>query len=93
MENVMDKYIVFIKHNESRAILKKLVTRSTIKDLKQFGFTKHHIEVEADNEKEAIKKINEFSNGYLNTLSSFAGNVFICCACVAVMALIYFFAL
>ncbi|WP_300002582.1 hypothetical protein [uncultured Cedecea sp.] len=87
----MEKYVVFIKDNESKAIPKKLVTRSTIKDLKQFGFTKHHVEVEADNEKDAIRKVNEFSNGYLNSLSSFTGSVFICCAVVVIVALMYLF--
>ncbi len=52
---MMNRYF-FIKSDESKVLEKEVVTREIIKDMKRKGFRKHHIEVEADNESDAIKK-------------------------------------
>jgi len=43
----MIKYVIFIKNDESKviskAIPKEFVTNAFIKEMKQKGFTKHHI--------------------------------------------------
>lgn len=87
----MNTYVVFIKENESKAIVKKLVTKELKLDLKQQGFTRHHKEVEAENEKDAIRKLNEFSEGYLDSLKGLSGSAVICAISVIAIALIYFF--
>lgn len=87
----MRKYVIFIKNNGSKVIDKESVTPSFVKEMKQRGFRKHHTEIEAENEKEAISELNQNSEDYLNSLRDFSGSVFICSACVIIMALIYFF--
>jgi len=91
MEVIMQKYVIFIKTDESKVIQKESVTSSFIKDMKQKGFRKHHIEVEAENEKEAIIKLNEHSEGYLSSLKDLSGSAVICAVCFGVVALIYIF--
>jgi len=90
MEEMMHKYVIFIKNNESKVIQKESITRSFIKEMKQKGFREHHVEVEAENEKEAINKLNENSEDYLNSLSEFSGSIFIIASCVVIMILVYF---
>ncbi|MNG51934.1 hypothetical protein D3C81_12690 [compost metagenome] len=87
----MSKYVVFIKNDDSKAIKKESITHTLIKEMKSKGFRKHHVEVEAENEKEAINNLNENNEVFFNSLSEFSGNVFICSACVVIIALIYFF--
>lgn len=87
----MRKYVFFIKSDKSKVIQKEYVTHSFIQEMKQKGFRKHHIEVEAENEKEAIDKLNENSESYLSSLREFSGNAVICAVVFGVMALIYFF--
>ncbi len=87
----MRKYVIFIKSDESKVIPKESVTHFFIKEMKQKGFRKHHVEVEAENEKEAINKLNENSEGYLNSLRELSGSTVICSVCVIIVALIYFF--
>lgn len=91
MEEIMSKYVVFINNDNAKAIPKGSVTHSLIKEMKQKGFRKHHSEVEAGNEKEAISKLNTDSKDYLDSLREFSGSVFICSACVVIISLIYFF--
>lgn len=87
----MEKYIVFIKGDESKVILKSLVTAAVSHELRSQGFRKHHIEVDAKNEKDAIKKLNKSSHEYLDELKEFSGSAFICSVIAIVMLLIYFF--
>ena len=68
---MMNKYVVFIKSDESRVLRKEVVTRAIIKDMKQKGFRKHHVEVDAENENDAINKLNKNSNEYLDSLKNF----------------------
>ena len=69
---------------------KESVSHSLIKEMKQKWLTKHHIEVEAENEKEAINKFNIHSEDYLISLIEFSVSVFIYFVFI-IMALIYFF--
>lgn len=91
MEEIMSKYVVFISTDNAKAIPKGSVTHSLIKEMKQKGFRKHQIEVEAENEKEAISKLNADGKDYLDSLREFSGSVFICSVCVVIISLIYFF--
>ncbi|TXE46566.1 hypothetical protein FOT55_16990 [Serratia bockelmannii] len=87
----MNKYVVFIKSDESRVQRKEVVTREIIKDMKQKGFGKHHIEVEAENENDAINQLNKNSNDYLDSLRNFSGDLLFCSVCVIVMVMVYLF--
>lgn len=88
----MVKYVVFIKNDESKliskAIPKEYVTPPFIREMKQKCFRKHNVEVEAENEKEAITKINESNEGYLKSLSAFSGDVFFFCAGLVVVLIL-----
>ncbi|EPE9888993.1 hypothetical protein [Yersinia ruckeri] len=68
-----------------------MVTREIIKEMKQKGFRQHHVEVEADNESEAINKLNKNSSDYLDSLKDYSGNLLICSIFVVIMAIVYFF--
>jgi hypothetical protein len=91
MGKTMRKYVVFIKSDESKVIPKESVTHSLIKDMKKKGFRKHHVEVDAENEREAIVKLNKNSEDYLNSLREFSGSIFICSVCVIIISLVYIF--
>ena len=91
MGYMMNRYVVFIKSDESRVLRKDVVTRGSSKDMKLKGFRKHHVEVEADNESDAINKLNKNSNDYLDSLKNFSGDLLLCSICVIVMAIVYFF--
>jgi hypothetical protein len=91
MGYMMNKYVVFIKSDESRGQRKEVVTREIIKDMKQKGFRKHHIEVEAENENDAINQLNKNSNDYLDSLRNFSGDLLFCSVCVIVMVMVYLF--
>jgi hypothetical protein len=91
MGYMMNKYVVFIKSDESRVLRKEVVTRAIIKDMKQKGFRKHHVEVDAENESDAINQLNKNSNDYLDSLKNFSGDLLLCSICVIVMAMVYLF--
>ncbi|MEL7886380.1 hypothetical protein [Serratia marcescens] len=86
----MNKYVVFIKSDASRVLRKEVVTREIIKEMRRRGFRKHHVEVEAENETDAINKLNKNSNDYLDSLRNFSGDLWFCSICVIAMALVYF---
>ena len=90
MGYMMNRYVVFIKSNESKVLRKDVVTREIIKDMKWKGFRKHHVEVAADNESDGIKKLNKNSNDYLDSLKGFSGDLLFCSICVIVMVTVYF---
>lgn len=91
MGYMMNKYVVFIKSDESRVLRKEVVTREIIKDMKRKGFRKHYVEVEAENENDAINKLNKNSNDYLDSLKNFSGDLLFCSICVIVMVMVYLF--
>lgn len=90
MGYMMNKYVVFIKSDASKVLRKEVVTREIIKEMRRKGFRKHHVEVEAENETDAINKLNKNSNDYLDSLRNFSGDLWFCSICVIVMALVYF---
>jgi hypothetical protein len=87
----MNKYIVFIKSDKAEVVLKEQATRDFVKTMKRKGYRKHIVEVEAENEKEAIIKVNKESEDYLESLSEYSGNIVIISAVVILMAVVYFF--
>ncbi|BEM77558.1 hypothetical protein SME38J_16610 [Serratia marcescens] len=91
MGDRMNKYVVFIKSDESRVLRKEVVTREIIKDMKQKGFRKHHVEVDAENENDAINKLNKNSNDYLDSLRNFSGDLLLCSIFVIAMVMVYLF--
>lgn len=89
----MNKYVVFTKNSEhkieSKVLLKESATPKIVKELKQNGFRKHIVEVEAYDEKEAVKKINEHNLSYQKDLKEYSGNVVIISVVVILIGLIY----
>lgn len=87
----MNNYVIFISHNKAEAILKENVTRAVIKQMKEKGFTKHHVEIAAENGKDAILKLNESNKSYLAALEVFSGNVLFLAVIIILMSALYFF--
>lgn len=87
----MKKYIIYYNENIAKALPKQEVTRDVKKAMREKGYKKHHVEVDAENEKEALLRIKSFNNDYLESLKGFSGSVVICTISVIVIALIYFF--
>lgn len=86
----MNGYIVFIKDDESKVMINELVTRDITKELKREGFTKYPHVIKANDEKDAIEKLNKKGNEHLNTLGEYSGNVFFYCAILVVGLLLAF---
>lgn len=80
----MNSYIIFIKDNESKVLIADNVTRELARELKTKGFAKYPHKIEANNEKDAIQKLNEQGKAHLNELSQFSGNIFFYCAVLVV---------
>lgn len=87
----MNKYVVFIKSDKTQVVLKEQATRDFIKSMKKEGYSKHIIEVEAENEQDAITKVNKESQDYLDSLGEYSGNIVIISVVVILMAVVYFF--
>lgn len=87
----MNKYVIFIKNDKTQVVLKEQATRDVVKAMRGKGYRKHIVEVEAENEKEAIQKVNKESQDYLNSLGEYSGNIVIISVVVIVMAVVYFF--
>lgn len=88
-ENVMNKYVVFISRNGGKAVAKELVTASLTKEMKKKGFRRHHIEVEAENEVDAIKELNKFNENYMGDVREYTGNIVIICVCFIILIFAY----
>ena len=86
----MKQYVIFISHNKSTAILKENVTRSVIKQMKEKGFRKHHVEMTAENEKDAILKLNDSNKRYLTSLEDFSRNILFLAVFIIIIAVLYF---
>jgi len=89
MDIMMNKYVIFFKENSSRIIKKDLVDHDFVKKMKSQGYRKHHVEIEAENEKEAKNKFIEFNSGYLDSLKDISGSAVICAISVIVIAVIF----
>jgi hypothetical protein len=95
LETILLKYIVFIKNDRSKLIAKAFpkesLTSAFAYEMKQNGFRKHFVEVDAESEKEAISKLNEHNEGYLHSLKDLSGSAVICAISAIAIALIYWF--
>jgi hypothetical protein len=80
----MNSYVIFIKGDESKVIIKNQVTREMSKSLKATGFTRYPYTIDADNEKNAIQILNKQGHEHLNALSEFTGNIFFYCAVLVI---------
>lgn len=87
----MKKYIIYYNENSAHALPKEEITKDVKKAMKEKGYKKHHVEVDAENEKEALLKLKSFNNDYLESLKGFSGSAVICSISVIAIALIYFF--
>ncbi|WP_317981148.1 hypothetical protein [Tenebrionibacter intestinalis] len=90
---MMEKYIIFINEDKTKVIAKTLLTQDLTRKLKKQGFRKHHIEVNAENENDAINKVNKECNEHLDSLKDFSGGLVICSVCFIIIALVSFFIL
>lgn len=86
----MASYVVFIKDDESRVIIKKMVTRELSKDLKSKGFRRYSRVIEANSETEVIRKLNKQGEENLDALSQYSGSVFFYCAMLVAGLLVAF---
>lgn len=80
----MNSYVIFIKGDESKVIIKNQVTREISKSLKANGFTRYPYIIDADNEKNALQILNKQGQEHLNALSEFTGNIFFYCAVLVI---------
>lgn len=80
----MNSYVIFIKGDESKVIIKSQVTRQMSKSLKANGFTRYPHTIDADNENNALKILNKQGQEHLNALSEFTGNIFFYCAVLVI---------
>lgn len=85
----MRKYIVYINNDQSHVTPKELATPAFTKEMKKKGFRKHHVEVEAESEKDAMTKLHAHSEEYFNSLKELSGNAVICAICCGMVAVIY----
>lgn len=86
----MKNYIIFIKNNESKVIIKECVTREITNELKNKGFTRYPYTIEAESEKDAIVQVNKQGGEHLTALSEYSGSVFFYCAVVVTCLLLAF---
>ncbi|MGU3522635.1 hypothetical protein ACLBW2_05970 [Enterobacteriaceae bacterium C23F] len=80
----MNSYIIFIKDNQTQVLLAEDVTRDLSRELKKNGFTRYPYTIEANDHKEAIRKLNKQGSEHLEELSQFSGSIFFYCALLAV---------
>lgn len=86
------KYIFLTKTGETKVIAKQSLDREALKALKGQGFKKHHIEVEAENEREAIEKLHKDNEDNLNALSDFSGHTLYAAVFGVLVLIVIFFA-
>ncbi|MDU4091896.1 MAG: hypothetical protein E7H57_01260 [Pantoea sp.] len=86
----MNKYVIFISDNKSKAVLKEKVTRAVIKQMKENGFRKYHVEIAAENEKDAVLKLNDSNESYLTALADFSGNILFLAVIIIIISIFYF---
>lgn len=87
----MKKYIFFTNGDETKIIPKDALNRTILRELKAQGFKKHHIEVDAENEKEAADKLHEDSEGNLSALADFSGDMLPVVFLAVIVLIIFYF--
>ncbi|EOW4543321.1 hypothetical protein ACUHRZ_001803 [Raoultella planticola] len=88
----MGKYVIFISSRGGKAVPKEAVTSSLIKEMKRQEFRKHHVAVEAENEKDAVNALNKFNDDYLTEVKEYTASVIFMCLCAILMFIVYLFA-
>ncbi|HHT0494383.1 TPA: hypothetical protein ACTXFX_000338 [Raoultella planticola] len=88
----MGKYVIFISSRGGKSVPKEAVTSSLIKEMKRQGFRKHHVAVEAENEKDAVNALNKFNDDYLTEVKEYTASVIFMCLCAILMFIVYLFA-
>ena len=89
----MDKYVFYVKGKTTQILLKNQLSVEDIKKLKQQGFKKHHLEVEAESRQDATVKLNALTDENLEALSSFSGNILFSAVLFIIISVIAFMAL
>ena len=87
----MGKYVIFISSRGGKAVPKEAVTSSLLKEMKRQGFRKHHVEVEAENENDAVKALNRFNDDYLTEVKEYTASVIFVCLCAIVAFIVFLF--
>lgn len=87
----MGKYVIFISSRRGRAVAKDAVTSSLLKEMKRQGFRKHHVEVDAENENDAVKALNRFNDDYLTEVKEYTASVIFVCLCAIVAFIVFLF--
>ncbi|HAU5004813.1 TPA: hypothetical protein JD037_15215 [Raoultella ornithinolytica] len=87
----MGKHVIFISSRGGRAVAKDAVTSSLLKEMKRQGFRKHHVEVEAENENDAVKALNRFNDDYLTEVKEYTASVIFVCLCAIVAFIVFLF--
>lgn len=87
----MGNYVIFISSRGGRAVAKDAVTSSLLKEMKRQGFRKHHVEVEAENENDAVKALNRFNDDYLTEVKEYTASVIFVCLCAIVAFIVFLF--
>lgn len=87
----MKKYIFLTKGDETKIIAKETLNRVALSELKKQGFKKHHLEVEAENEQEAIEKLHKDNEDNLNALGEFSGNILYAVMLLFLMVALFYF--
>jgi hypothetical protein len=59
--------------------------------MKRQGFRKHHVEVEAENENDAVKALNRFNDDYLTEVKEYTASVIFVCLCAIVAFIVFLF--
>ena len=87
----MKKYIFLTKGDETKIIAKETLNRVALSELKKQGFKKHHLEVEAENEQEAIEKLHKDNEDNLNALGEFSGNILYAVGLLFLLVALFYF--
>ncbi|HFL1539409.1 TPA: hypothetical protein ACG1QB_004261 [Enterobacter asburiae] len=88
----MQTYVFYVKEKNVRIIPKNELTDLERSRLTSNGFKKYHLEVEANDKKDAARKLNDINNENLNALSEFTGShLFTAAFIVGALILAYFY--
>ena len=87
-----NKYVFLTKDDETKVISKQTLSREALKALKEQGFKKHHIEVDAENEQEAITKLHKDNEDNLKALGEFSGHMLYVVFFAFLVLIVFYFA-
>ncbi|MGB7801802.1 hypothetical protein [Buttiauxella sp.] len=93
----MEKYVFYVKdeatkHEKTKVFASSTLSEEAIQKLKQDGYKKYPLDVEAESKQEAIDKLNENTRDNMDALGGFSATfVFLSLFGFIVFALIYLF--